>query len=164
MNGDAGPGKQDGDNTTTATTTTGTPVISTAHPGWQIWKDLRLPTYIKPIHYDITLYPDFYEDAGWFYGNETIEIEISKETSYILIHINYLNVTRTELFDATDNPIGIAKTFYYQPNQFWVVETETPISAGARVRLFLSFEGSLTRAIVGFYKSTYTDSLTGAKR
>ncbi|KAL5018116.1 hypothetical protein ScPMuIL_003838 [Solemya velum] len=147
-------------------TTTDTPVVSTTHPEWEIWKNLRLPDYIKPVHYDITLYPDFYEeDKGWFYGNETVEIKISRNTSYILIHINYLNVTRTELFDnVTGDSIPIQDSFHYEPNQFWVIKTKTPVENGTVVNLVLSFDGSLTRAIVGFYKSTYTDSKSGAKR
>lgn len=147
-------------------TTTDTPVVSTTHPEWEIWKNLRLPDYIKPVHYDITLYPDFYEeDKGWFYGNETVEIKISRNTSYILIHINYLNVTRTELFDnVTGDSIPIQDSFHYEPNQFWVIKTKTPVENGTVVNLVLSFDGSLTRTIVGFYKSTYTDSKSGAKR
>ena len=127
------------------------------------WKDLRLPHNVMPIHYDITLYPDFYGDHGWFYGNETAELNVLTPTKVILIHANTMNITRTTLtYDGGEN-IQIENTFWYEPNQFWVVQTVAPVRAGL-VKLQLQFDGSLTRAIVGFYKSTYTNSQTGEIR
>ncbi|XP_041364193.1 glutamyl aminopeptidase-like [Gigantopelta aegis] len=129
------------------------------------WKNLRLPRYIVPLHYDLTLYPDFYGNNGWFYGNETIEIDVRKDTKFILIHYKYMNITRTILnVNSTNAEIGIKRTFGYDPNEFWVVETNDVIKGGTVVKLDLQFDASLTRAIVGFYKSTYTNSLTGQKR
>ncbi|XP_067672727.1 glutamyl aminopeptidase-like [Haliotis asinina] len=149
-----------GDGSTTSSIPT-TPGFSETEP----WKNLRLPRYIVPLHYDLTLYPDFYEDNGWFYGNVTIEIKINKDTDYVLIHFNYLNITKTELREnSTGNQIGIKRTFAYAENQFWVIETAVTLREGASVKLSLQFDGSLTRAIVGFYKSSYVNSATGQKR
>lgn len=127
------------------------------------WKILRLPKTVIPVHYDITLYPDFYDNHGWFYGNETVELKINKTTRFILIHANYLNITRTILRYASGENIAIARTFWYSENQFWVIETLQHMRVST-VLLELQFDGSLTRAIVGFYKSTYTDSVTRQKR
>lgn len=129
------------------------------------WKNLRLPRYLVPIHYDITLYPDIYNGNGWFYGNESVEIQINKDTSYILIHFNFMNITKTSLKNNyTGSPIGIKRTFPYEENQFWVVETVTPIRRGSVVRLETQYDGSLTRSIVGLYKSRYVNSITGETR
>ncbi|XP_064595580.1 glutamyl aminopeptidase-like [Liolophura sinensis] len=146
-------------------TTEATPSSSTGPIPGKPWTYLRLPTFIRPLHYDLTLYPDFYEDHGWFYGNETIEIEIRQDTRFILIHYNQMNMTRTELFrhDTTES-IPIKRTFSYSEHQFWVVETESVIPAGSTVDLELQFDGSLTNSIVGFYKSTYVNSQTNQTR
>ena len=127
------------------------------------WKNLRLPTSVVPVHYDITLYPNFYGDNGWFYGNETVELSIKQSTKYILIHANFLNITRTELRYTDGQDISIKRTFWYAENQFWVVETVTPVQV-SRVFLTLQFDGSLTREIFGFYKSTYVNSETKEER
>lgn len=152
--------KISGDGSTTPPVPT-TPGFSETEP----WKNLRLPRYIVPLHYDLTLYPDFYGDNGWFYGNVTVEIKINKDTDYVLIHFNYLNITKTELRENdTNNQIGIKRTFAYAENQFWVIETAVTLRQGASVKLSLQFDGSLTKAIVGFYKSSYVNSQTGQTR
>ena len=128
------------------------------------WKELRLPRTVIPVHYEITLHPDFYGNNAWFYGKETIEIDVIESTCHILIHINYLNITMTSLEDSNGNAIEISRTFEYKPNQFLVIETKEMLQQGQRVKLRISFDGSLTRSIVGLYKSVYTNSLTGEKR
>ncbi|XP_050391475.2 glutamyl aminopeptidase [Patella vulgata] len=144
-----------------------TTLMTTTHGYYpdQPWRNLRLPRTIVPVHYDITLYPDFYEDNGWFYGNETITIRIDEPSKYILVHYKYMNITRTVLTNHRNgNVIAIAQTFSNEENQFWVVETEESLAAGTTVDLFLQFDGSLTNAIVGFYKSTYVNSQTNETR
>lgn len=145
--------------TTVPATEQTTQVVSDDEP----WKNLRLPKYVIPIHYDITLYPDFYGDHGWFYGNETAELNVTKATKVFLIHTNYMNITKTTLNYAGGSNIAIANTFWYAENQFWVVQTKEPVRSSV-VHLHLQFDGSLTRAIVGFYKSSYTNSKTGEIR
>ncbi|XP_053392868.1 glutamyl aminopeptidase-like [Mercenaria mercenaria] len=140
---------------TTAVPTT----IDTSEP----WKNLRLPRYIIPVHHDITLYPNFYENNGWFYGNETVELNITQSTNYILIHANFLNITKTALRYANGQDIPIKRTFWYGENQFWVIEATAPVQV-SRAFLELQFDGSLTREIFGFYKSTYVNSITKEER
>lgn len=140
------------------TTAAGTTVNPT-----EPWKNLRLPHHVKPIHYDITLYPDFYENNGWFYGNETVELEVKQPARYILIHANFLNITRTVLTNQNGENIPIKRTFWYEENQFWVTEVTTSVPV-SRVHLHLQFDGSLTREIYGFYKSTYINSKTNEER
>lgn len=130
------------------------------------WKNLRLPDSIKPLHYDISLFPDFYDDHETFYGNITTELKISKATSVIMVHIKYLDISSTSLFSSSDNTkeILIKRTFSYEPNEFWVVETNDILSANSTVFLCMTFSGNLTRSIVGFYKSTYVNALTNKSR
>lgn len=148
------------ENATAAASTTN-PAVSETGP----WTNLRLPKSIVPVHYDITLYPDFYDKNGWFYGNETIELEVKQTTSFIMIHFYFMNITKTELRKkGTNEIIKIKRTFPFTDNQFWVIETEEPMTAGSGVFLDLQFDGSLTRAIVGLYKSTYVNSITKERR
>ena len=128
------------------------------------WKELRLPRTVIPVHYEITLYPDFYDNNAWFYGNETVEIDVRQPTRHVMIHVNYLNITRTSLEDDSGNSVEINRTFEYKPNQFLVIETKEMLHQSQRVKLSISFDGSLTRSIVGLYKSVYTNSLTGERR
>lgn len=151
--------------TTQPTDQPSTPAWTTAVPFEDgPWKDLRLPRSVIPVHYDIMLYPDFYGDKGWFYGNETIEIDIREPANHILVHVNYLNITKTSLEDSNGNSIEINRTFEFKPNQFLVIETKEALQVNQSVKLSISFDGSLSRDIVGFYKSVYLNSQTKEMR
>ena len=151
--------------TTQPTDQPSTPALTTAVPFEDgPWKDLRLPRSVIPVHYDIMLYPDFYGDNAWFYGNETIEIDIREPANHILVHVNYLNITKTSLEDSNGNSIEINRTFEFKPNQFLVIETKEALQVNQSVKLSISFDGSLSRDIVGFYKSVYLNSQTKEMR
>nr|XP_022316112.1 glutamyl aminopeptidase-like [Crassostrea virginica] len=161
VNGDSDANTGNKQTTSPAPTQTTTPGFSETEP----WKNLRLPRYVMPIHYEITLYPDIYNGNAWFYGNESVEIAIYKDTNFILIHQHFLNITKTSLKLKSDNSIiEIKEPYYYEQNQFWVIETQEMLRNGSRVILELTFNGSLSRAIVGFYKSSYVNSITGETR
>ncbi|KAK7003237.1 hypothetical protein BgiMline_004674 [Biomphalaria glabrata] len=127
----------------------------------QPWLSLRLSPQVVPVHYNITLFPDFYGDHDSFSGNETIEVNITTPTRHIIFHMasNYMNVTRARvLTSVTGEDLAIHRSFSYPPNEFYVIETKLAVSQPVVVKL--EFEGSLTKAIVGLYKSTYINSFT----
>ncbi|KAK7111325.1 hypothetical protein V1264_010979 [Littorina saxatilis] len=129
------------------------------------WLSLRLPEYQVPLHYDITLYPDFYGDHGTFYGNETVDVEVKQTTRFLLIHVYKLTIHDVKVVKAdTKEALEVARTFEEAKNQFLVVETKSDMEAGTVVGLHLQFSGSLTESIVGFYKSSYVNSKTGETR
>ena len=74
-----------------------------------------------------------------------------------------MNITKTTVtLDAKE--LAIDETFGYSKNQFWVTELTEKIPANSVVRLYLEFNGSLVNGIVGYYKSTYYNSLTNKER
>ena len=146
-------------------TTTAAPEGSTTTPRPDgPWGDPMLPDTVVPTHYDIWLYPDFYYNASTFYGRESITIRIAEETQYILLHIKLMTVNVTKLFDADGNELAIKQAFGYEPLEYWVVEPEAQLTVGANYVLYLEFSGSLVNGIVGYYKSTYINALTGEER
>lgn len=93
------------------------------------------------------------------------QLHVNKPTRYILLHIHttYINITGTSLLDnSTGEQIGISRAFYYAPNEFFVIEADRQVHSAAKLEL--SFMGSLTKAIVGIYKSTYYNTLTNEYR
>ena len=65
---------------------------------------------------------------------------------------------------SAGNNIGVKRRFAFDRNQYWVTELTEEIKAGTTVVLHLEFDGSLVSGIMGFYKSTYTNTQTGIKR
>lgn len=152
----------DASSTSSPASTTPTPEEVASKP----WLGLRLPTSQTPLHYDIVLYPDFYDDHSTFYGNETVDVEIARDTRYVLIHVfEQLHMETVSLRDAhTNATLDLERFFYFRDNEFLVVETKETVAAGSVVQLYLQFRGLLNESIVGFYKSSYVNSLTNETR
>lgn len=148
---------QPGSTTTTQATTT-SPI-----PG-QPWTDPFLSDVIRPVHYELWFYPDFYYDGDTFMGRENVTIEVGEETQYLVIHYKLMNITDTMVWYEDGTEVAVTRAFAYEDNQYWVVECQDVILASSTVILHLEFEGSLVNGIVGYYKSTYVNSLTGVER
>ena len=130
----------------------------------QPWLDPFLPRYLKPIHYQLYQYPDFYWDGETFYGNVRIEIEVLQDTQYLIVQYKQMSILKSEVYDADDSNLEIENAFPYDTNQYWVVKTTDVIKEGSTVYLYLEFTGSLVNGIVGYYKSTYESAINGNKR
>ena len=113
------------------------------------WKDVNLPSAITPVHYNITLQPDM----GTFHvnGTSTIEANVNEGTDYILLHTKSMSVVSFSVNNYT-----IKRFFYYEENDFFVVQLTTPLSKGA-IMMHIMYNYTLTATqLVGFYNSSYT--------
>ena len=118
-------------------------------------KDVRLPSHLLPLHYDLYLHPDL--ATGLFMGRVTIAIEATSPTSYFLVHTKHLDISDTRLSNTDGEAVSYMRAFEYPRNEFWVVELEEEVVAG-NYSLSMEFNGNLTKGITGFYKSVYTNS------
>lgn len=126
------------------------------------WQETRLPSYLIPVHYDITLYPDFDGTQATFYGNETVEIIVKNDTQFILLHANALKIKKVSVVNVKKNrSLKVRKWFLERENQYLVVKTRRTIPGGSVVHLALQFTGSLDSNAFGFFKSSYVNSETG---
>ena len=138
---------------------------ATQAPGDDPWLHHRLPKAIVPIHYDLQIFPDFYEDNDRFYGNISIDVNVTEKTQHILLHYKLLEINHVKVLDSnTSAHIAIKRSFTFQPNQFLVIELVEPVEKGSSVTLKMAFDGSLTDGIVGLYKSGYLNTITNQTR
>jgi len=65
------------------------------------WLNARLARHVVPVHYDLSLFPDFYrpdEDDARFYGNVSILINVTeKPTRYLIVHADELAIRDTRV-------------------------------------------------------------------
>lgn len=137
------------------------------------WHKIRLPQNIRPIHYDFYLDP--YLEQNTFQGNVTILAEVTAKSefmSYILIHINDMNVTEAKVYkhlsDAKSdtpspgNEVALNRTFEYPQNDFFIFELESELEIGKYV-IQMSYNANFSSQLNGLYISTYTNE-KGEKR
>ena len=144
----------------TASETSSSPTTTRSSNLWEI--DYRLPSDTLPLHYEIYLHPNL--NSGTFNGTVDIHINVTNPRDYILVHIKFLKIAKTTLHKLQDNAqINIKEAFEYEENEFWVVKLQEAITPGG-YKLSMSFSGSLTEDIVGFYQSNYYNSDTNITR
>lgn len=148
-------------------------VAPTEPTGPEPWYKIRLPENIRPIHYDFYLDPHLEQNT--FQGNVSILIDVTEKSDYmsfILIHINDMNVTRAKVYklasDAkpdTATPgeeLALKRTFEYQKNDFFIFELEQDLEVGRYV-LDMAYKSRFSSQLNGLYISTYTNE-KGVKR
>lgn len=142
--------------------------------GPEPWYQVRLPQNILPIHYDFYLDPDL--EKNTFKGNVSVLINVTAKSAYmsfILIHINDMNVTRAKVFkralDAKPNTaspgdeLALKRVFVYPKNDFFVFELEEDLEIGQYV-LDMAYNSTFSSQLNGLYISTYKNENNETRR
>jgi len=150
---------------TTTPATNMQPVTTAQQQPQQPWEqEYRLPLDTIPVHYDIKLHPNL--ETGQFSGRVDLRLTTTESRKFFLVHIKFLEITSTAVtvgHSSDGETVKILEAFEYSPNEFWVVPMASKVDPG-NYTLSLDFQGSLTKDIVGFYKSVYYNSDTNVSR
>ncbi|GIY99957.1 glutamyl aminopeptidase [Caerostris extrusa] len=125
------------------------------------WRSMRLPDFIQPNRYNITLQPDIVTTT--FTGEETIDFNVTRATDYIIIHEKELNITKTEVRDVGGKKIAVAEVISYKRNDFLVIRFEDKAPPGSYV-LQLEFSGRFSSDGKGVARYKYFDRATRETR
>ncbi|XP_005148679.2 glutamyl aminopeptidase [Melopsittacus undulatus] len=124
------------------------------------WTNFRLPTYVKPIHYDLEVKPEMETDI--YTGTVSISIALEKSTSYLWLHLRETKITEMPtLQKSSGQQIAVNDCFGYEPQEYIVMKAETELSVTDESDpyiLTLKFQGWLNGSLVGFYRTTYTEN------
>ncbi|PCH38764.1 leucyl aminopeptidase [Wolfiporia cocos MD-104 SS10] len=128
-------------------------------------QDFRLPTNVKPIHYDLTIRTDLH--ASKFQGIVSVDLHVQEDTQAIVFNTCELIIENATIFsDATQTEQKLPCAIQAE-HQRASLDLSTTLPAGSKARLTLSFRGELTDSMMGYYRSvssgkgkTYTYSLT----
>ncbi|KAH8335428.1 hypothetical protein KR074_001621 [Drosophila pseudoananassae] len=115
--------------------------------------DYRLPSTLKPTHYDLYLFPN--TETGEFSGQETIEITVLEATDKIVLHSLNLNISSYSVQNTGSNTLVIQEVSLDSVREFLVFQLSEELEQGREVQLHIGFEGSMANKIVGLYSSSY---------
>lgn len=114
-------------------------------------KSIRLPDYISPIRYYITLAPDLLSFT--FNGKEIIDIKINKEVKQITIHSKDIDIETVEYIYKKDQQFA-NKISYDTEKETATFHFKKSIKKGVG-KLSIVFSGVINDNLRGFYKSKY---------
>ncbi|KAJ1522082.1 hypothetical protein ONE63_002393 [Megalurothrips usitatus] len=126
--------------------------------GENLWDtESRLPFSVVPSRYDILLHPDINENSPTC--TVKIDIELKEDREWFVVHGKNLVISNATLSGSVD----LKEPFEVPKNEWWVIQPAQGSIPKGSYTVTLEFTGSLTRSIVGFYRSSYTNQ-QGQKR
>ncbi|XP_036997687.2 aminopeptidase Q [Artibeus jamaicensis] len=150
------------------------PAVAVTPDKWPLsgpWNQLRLPSWLVPLHYELELWPRLRPDelsppALHFTGHVNITLHCTVATALLLLHSLYLDCDRAEVRGplspgTADAPVGhvpVDKVWYALDMQYLVLELREALQPGSLYELQLSFSGPVyqnTRE--GLFLNVYTD-------
>ncbi|XP_052837377.1 endoplasmic reticulum aminopeptidase 2 isoform X4 [Drosophila gunungcola] len=127
------------------------------------WLEKMLPTSVRPLRYMVTIHPNLTTlDVK---GQVTIDLHVEKETNFIVLHIQDLNVTEKAI--VTPGPKGyalkIVKVLEFPPRQQLYIEVKEKLKKKSNYTLNLRWYSKLNPEPEGFYVDQY-ESSNGVER
>ncbi|CCE83179.1 Piso0_003751 [Millerozyma farinosa CBS 7064] len=109
-----------------------------------------LPTNIKPLHYDVTLEPNF--DTFTFDGHAKIDLDVKEVSHSITLNCLELTLHKTSL-----NGGEIRKVDFDTERQTATFHLASALTPGDHAKLDIKFSGILNDKMAGFYRSSYIE-------
>ena len=118
------------------------------------WLSSRLPTYIRPTHYD--LFEVINIDQRVFAGTVDIQLNITQPTSHLVLHWTGLFHSSVSFTGSDGNRVPLVP-WMYRPNSYLVLNfTDGMVPAQTSALLSIAFGGILrTDSTDGLYLSSY---------
>jgi Peptidase M1 N-terminal domain len=120
----------------------------------------QLPKTSVPVRYDLTLTTAVETGDRVFRGFETIEIEVTQETSLITLHSRGINIETVRLFDKDGNLLNSVFTVEAEKDFLNIQSEDKSLTTGEVVKVELEFNGLLRLGTSGFYRSSYREGNT----
>ncbi|GLB35338.1 putative aminopeptidase [Lyophyllum shimeji] len=128
--------------------------MSTAPTSVAKSNEYRLPTNVKPVHYDVTIKTDL--EKLEFDGFVKISLDVQQESSSITFNMSDLELGRASIYSnalkTEQEPTG---TSFETTSERVTYLLPTALPAGSKAELKVGFGGKLTGSMMGYYKSMY---------
>ncbi|KAK9354746.1 peptidase family M1-domain-containing protein [Lipomyces doorenjongii] len=112
-----------------------------------------LPQNVKPLHYDLTLEPDF--EKFTFEGTVSILLDVFETSKEVTVNSLEIDVHSASI-DIAGTKYEAASTEFNEAVQTVKFTFDKEFVAGTQVVLTVTFTGLLNDKMAGFYRSSYT--------
>ncbi|KAF2109018.1 peptidase family M1-domain-containing protein [Lophiotrema nucula] len=115
-----------------------------------------LPTNVKPLHYDLTLEPDF--DKFTYEGKVVIDLDVKEDSKSITLNTLDLKVHSTSVSSGEQGTVEDTHVSHDEDGQTTTVSFKSfSLKAGSKAQLTMTFTGVLNDNMAGFYRSSFKD-------
>lgn len=121
-----------------------------------------LPTNVKPIHYDVTLEPDF--EKFTYRGNIIIDLDVKQPSKSISVNTLELDIHSTQITQGSSEVTSNPRVSYDEDSQTTTFSLDKELPAGSSVKLVMDFTGQLNEKMAGFYRSSFKDDRDGTTK
>ncbi|KAL5121789.1 Aminopeptidase 2 mitochondrial [Pleosporales sp. CAS-2024a] len=112
-----------------------------------------LPTNVKPLHYHLTLEPNF--DDFSYAGTVVIDLDVNQDTSSISLNTNELTIHSATVTAGEHVVTDAPAVSHNADSQTTTVAFDHTISQGTHAKLTMTFSGLLNDNMAGFYRSSF---------
>ncbi|KAF2454849.1 peptidase family M1-domain-containing protein [Lineolata rhizophorae] len=120
-----------------------------------------LPKNVKPLHYDLTLEPNF--DTFEYEGKVAIDLDVVEDSTSITLNTLELKIHSTEISSGSKLVTSSPDLEYNDDSQSTKISFREVIPAGSKAKLVQRFAGTLNDNMAGFYRSSF-DGPNGTKK
>lgn len=121
----------------------------------QPWRRLRLPTVLRPHHYDLQLSVHMHNFT--FSGEVSIELQCVNATKFIVLHADGLYVEKVDVYSDSRKPgtMRIHRHFQYPSNQVYVIALHREMKPRRTYKIHMTFRAQIQNGLLGFFRTSY---------
>lgn len=127
--------------------------------------NIRLPSTVRPIFYDLRIHPHILNNDSKFTGNVTIQINVTETCQNITLHANGLTIQESDVrlrrftdengHDvAGDTSVEIDRQYFVSQYEFFVIQPKKVLATGV-YEIGIKFSGNMSDHLLGMFKSVY---------
>uniref|UniRef100_UPI00398F08FF aminopeptidase Ey-like n=1 Tax=Pristiophorus japonicus TaxID=55135 RepID=UPI00398F08FF len=139
-----------------------TPPDSARAEGHKPWRNPRLPATLRPINYEVQLWPWLFAEGGsglfLFHGRSQVTFHCLNRTNVLVLHTKGLNFTKPARVSRADNSsVAVRRSWEERDNEYLVLILRSHLQKGKVYTLHTAFCGQLADDLAGFYRCQYEE-------
>ncbi|KAL1709873.1 hypothetical protein EV121DRAFT_252475 [Schizophyllum commune] len=116
----------------------------------------RLPTNVRPTHYDVTVQTDL--EKLTFSGFVKINLDIKEDTKDLVLNSSDLELSPARIWsDSLKTEQVQSNTSFEKTQERLTVSFPTALPAGSKATLTIPFHAPLTGSMMGYYRAQWED-------
>ncbi|XP_059949175.1 leucyl-cystinyl aminopeptidase isoform X2 [Mesoplodon densirostris] len=119
------------------------------------WAQIRLPTAIMPVRYELNLHPNL--TSMTFRGSVTISLQVLQATWNIVLHSTGHNISRVTFMSAVSSQEKQVDVLEYPFHEQIAIVAPEALLEGHNYTLKIEYSANISSSYCGFYGISYTD-------